>query len=85
MKWYYFKDNSLLENAEELLTVGTDNAIITSFTISEDHKKTYVAFYEPTQEGKNGSIWVFDTNSGEVLEKYNNVCYQPVKVIYKKK
>ena len=85
MKWYYFKDNSLLENAEELLNVGTDDAIITSFTISEDHKKTYVAFYEPTQEGKNGSVWVFDTNSGEVLEKYNNVCYQPVKVIYKKK
>ena len=85
MKWYYFKDNNLLENAEELLKVGTDNAVITSFTISEDHRKTYVAFYEPTQEGKNGSVWVFDTNSGEVLEKYNNVCYQPVKVIYKKK
>ena len=84
MKWHYLQDN-LLENAEELLKVGSDNAVITSFTISEDHKKTYVAFYEPTQEGKNGSIWVFDTHSGEVLEEHNNVCYQPVKVIYKKK
>ena len=85
MKWYYLNNNAYLEDAENLLTVGTDEAIITSFEMSEDHKKTYVAFYEPTQEGKNGSIWVFDTNSGEVLEKYNNVCYQPVKVIYKKK
>lgn len=87
MKWYYFKDNSTLEQAEELLKVGSDNdnAVITSFTISEDHKKTYVAFYDPTQEGKNGSVWVFDTYSGTVLEEYNNVCYQPVKVIYKKK
>ena len=85
MKWYYLNNNAYLEDAENLLTVGTDEAIITSFEMSEDHKKTYVAFYEPTQEGKNGSVWVFDTNSGEVLEEYNNVCYQPVKVIYKKK
>ena len=85
MKWYYLNKSAYLEDAEVLLTVGNDEAIITSFEMSEDHKKTYVAFYEPTQEGKNGSVWVFDTNSGEVLEKYNNVCYQPVKVIYKKK
>ena len=86
MKWYYLEDD-YLEDAKELLTVGNDEAeaVITSFDISEDHLKTYVAFYEPSQEGKNGSVWVFDTNSGEVLEKYNNICYQPVKVIYKKK
>jgi hypothetical protein len=85
MKWYYLEDD-YLEDAKVLLKkVGNDEAIITSFEMSEDHKKTYVAFYDPTQEGKNGSVWVFDTNSGEVLEKYNNICYQPVKVIYKKK
>ena len=85
MKWYYLNNNAYLEDAEELLAVGNDEAIITSFEMSEDHKKTYVAFYDPTQEGKNGSVWVFDTYSGTVLEEYNNVCYQPVKVIYKKK
>ena len=87
MKWYYLND-AYLENAVELLQVGSDEAIITSFDISADHKQTYVSFYEPNQEGKegkNGSVWVFDTNSGEVLEQYDNVCYQPVKVLYKKK
>ena len=84
MKWYYLKDE-YLEKANELLTVGSENAIITSFEISADHLKTYVAFYEPNQEGKNGSIWVFDTNTGQVLEQYDNVCYQPIKVMYKKK
>lgn len=84
MKWYYFKDD-YLEDAIEMLKVGSDNAIITSFDISEDHLKTYVAFYEPNQEDKNGSVWVIDTNSGKVLEEYNNVCYQPVKVLYKNK
>ena len=84
MKWYYFKDD-YLEDAIEMLKVGSDDAIITSFDISEDHLKTYVAFYEPNQEGKNGSVWVIDTNSGKVLEEYNNVCYQPVKVLYKNK
>ena len=84
MKWYYHKDD-YLEDAIELLQVGSDEAIITSFEISEDHLKTYVAFYEPSQSGKNGSVWVIDTNSGKVLEEYNNVCHQPVKIIYKKK
>ena len=82
MKWNYLQDD-YLEDAAELLKVGSDNAVITSFDISEDHLKTYVAFYEPDQEGMNGSIWVFNTHSGIVLEKYDNVCYQPVKVLYK--
>ena len=85
MRWYYNKDNHYLEDADELLTVGSEDAIITSFEISDDHMKTYVAFYEPNQEGKNGSVWVFETNTGKVLEQYDNVCYQPVKMIYKKK
>lgn len=85
MRWYYSKDKHYLEDADELLTVGSNDAIITSFDISDDHLTTYVAFYEPNQEGLNGSVWVFDTDNGEVLEKYDNVCYQPVKMIYKKK
>ena len=86
MKWNYLQDD-YLEDAVELLKVGSDEAeaVITSFDISEDHLKTYVAFYEAGQEGKNGSVWVFDTHSGKVLEEYNNVCYQPVKVLYKNK
>ena len=85
MRWYYNKLNEYLENADELLSVGSDNAVITSFEISEDHMKTYVAFYEPGQEGKNGSVWVFETGTGKIIEQYNNICYQPAKVIYKKK
>ena len=91
MKWFYTKEEKeggkqyLLEDAEVLLTVGSDDAVITSFEISDDHKTTYVAFYEPNQDGLNGSVWVFDTDNGVVLEKYDNVCYQPVKMFYKKK
>lgn len=84
MRWHYLKSD-WLEDADVLLKVGSNDAIITSFDISDDHMKTYVAFYEPNQEGKNGSVWVFDTHSGKVLEKYNNVSYQPVKIFYKKK
>ena len=86
MRWNYLNGDYWLEDSDVLLSVGSsDEAIITSFEISDDHMKTYVAFYEPNQEGKNGSVWVFDTDTGEVLEKYDNVCYQPVKMIYKKK
>ncbi len=84
MRWNYTSSQKLTA-ASELLTVGSDKAIITSFEISADHKKTYVAFYEPEQTGLNGSVWVFDTDKGTVLEQYNNVCYEPVKMIYKVK
>lgn len=85
-RWYY-TSSTYINKADTLLTVGSDDtAVITSFDISADHKKTYVAFYEPNSDKElNGSVWVFDTDTGEILEKHNNVCYKPVKVIYKKK
>lgn len=85
MRWYYNQDNHYLEDADVLLSVGSDEAVITSLAISDDHKKTFVAFYEPSQEGKNGSVWVFDTATGTVLERYDGVCYRPVKVMWKKR
>ena len=84
-RWNYNTNISQLATAPVLLTVGSDNAIITDFVISADHLKTYVAFYEPGQEGLNGSVWVFDTDKGTVLEKYDNICYKPVEMFYKKK
>lgn len=84
-RWNYNSNISKLPAAETLLTVGSEKAVITGFEISKDHLKTYVSFYEPEQEGLNGSLWVFDTDKGTVLEKYENVCYRPVKMIYKNK
>lgn len=81
--WNYNSNVSKLANAKTLLTVGSEKAVITGFEISKDHLKTYVSFYEPEQEGLNGSLWVFDTDKGTVLEKYENICYRPVKMIYK--
>ncbi len=84
MKWYY-ASSSFITDAKELLAVGSENAVITSFEISADHTRTYVSFYEPDQPGQNGAVWVFDTDKGTVLEKYDNVCYKPVKIMYKEK
>lgn len=84
-RWYYNKPLSTLATAPELLTVGSGNAVITDFVISDDNTKVYVAFYEPDVQGLNGCMWVFDSDSGEVLEEYNNICYEPVKMIYKYK
>lgn len=83
-RWNYTSSQHITA-ADNLLTVGTDEAIITALELSTDHTRTYVAFYEPNQDDLNGSVWVFDTDKGTVLEKYDNVCYQPVKMIYKKK
>ncbi len=84
-RWYYPDKLSKISTETELLSVGNENCIITSLTISADHKKTYVAFYDPAKEGLNGSIWTFDTDKGTILDKYDNICYKPVKVIYKKR
>ena len=83
-QWYY-DSSQLITAAEVLQTVGSESAIITSMVLSADHKQTYVAFYEPDEPGLNGSVWIIDTDKGTVLKQYDNVCYQPVKMIYKKK
>lgn len=83
MRWNYMS-SQFLTQADELLRVP-EKAIITGFEISADHKLTYVAFYEPEKGGLNGSVWIFNTDTGEVVEEYNNVCYQPIKIMYKKK
>lgn len=83
-RWNY-TTSQLLSNADVLQTVGSESAVITGFEMSADHKITYVAFYEPNQSGKNGSVWAIDTDKGTVLEKYDNICYRPVKIIYKSK
>ena len=85
MRRWNYTTSQLLTAAEELLAVGSDDAIITGFEISDDHLQTYVSFYEPLQDGLNGSVWVFDTDKGTVLKRYDNVCYRPVKMFYKRK
>lgn len=84
MRWNYTTLQTL-DKASVLQTFGTDKAVITDLVISRDHKTTYVAFYEPGQTGLNGSVYVIDTDTGEILERHDNVCYRPVRMIYKKK
>ena len=81
--WNYTSNLAGLPNAPVLLEVGSPVAQITGFEMSEDHKVTYVSFYEPYKQGLNGSVWLFDTDTGEVLERHNNFCYKPVKMFYK--
>lgn len=84
MRWNYTTTQTLA-NASVLTSVGSENAIITDLIQSKDHLTTYVAFYEPLQSGLNGSVYVIDTDNGAILERYENVCYKPTRIIYKKK
>lgn len=83
-KWNYTTTQKISDSSTHL-TVGSSSAIITGFEMSADQKVTYVAFYEPNEAGKNGSVWAFDTDKGTVLNKWENICYKPVKMIYKNK
>lgn len=85
IKCWNYTSSQWITQAGVLQTIGSESAVITGLELSADHKKTYVAFYEPEQEGLNGCVWVIDTDKGTVLQQYNNVCYQPVKIMYKKK
>lgn len=79
-------DLSKLMDAKTLYTIESEDAVITGFEISDDHKKTYVAYYEPNSDKElNGSLVVIDTDKGTLIEEFKNISYQPVKMIYKKK
>lgn len=83
-KWFY-TSNQMLDKSEEYCKVGSAQAIIGSMELSQDQKELFVAFHEPAESGLNGHVWVYDTQDGALLRKYDNVCYQPVKIMYKKK
>ena len=83
-KWNYTTSQEITA-AKTHLVVGSDDAVITGFEMSADQQITYVAFYEPNQDGKNGSVWSFDTDKGTVINKWNNIGFKPVKMFYKNK
>lgn len=84
MRWNYATQQTL-DKSDVLQTFGSSSAIITDLVLSRDHLTTYVAFYEPKQPGLNGSVYVINTDTGEILERHDNVCYRPTRMIYKKK
>ncbi len=83
-RWNY-TTNQRIEQAAELVKVGSADAVVTSMTLSENQEELFIAFYEPQQSGLNGHIWVVNTDTGEFIRKYENIGYRPVKLIYKKK
>ncbi len=83
-RWNYATSQQL-DKADVLQTFGSETAVVTDLVISADHQTTYVAFYEPSQPGLNGSVYVISTDTGEILERHDNICYRPVRMIYKKK
>jgi hypothetical protein len=74
-----------LQQAQKRATVGSADAVITAMELSPNHEETYVAFYEPNESGMNGHLWVLSTEDGKLLRQYDNICYRPTKVIYKKR
>jgi len=83
MRWNYISD--MLNKSTTLTSVGSADAVVTGLLLSDDQQRLYVSFYNPSESGKNGSVWVLDTDNGQVLSKYDNVCYKPIKMIYKEK
>lgn len=82
--WNY-TTSQLLADAKEYCAPGSEKAVVTGMELSQDQQELFVAFYEPDESGLNGHVWVYDTQEGRLLRKYDNVCYRPVKIMYKKK
>lgn len=83
-RWYYMTDQHIYD-ADVIAELGSKDAIITALEISEDNTLTYVAYYEPNEEGLNGYMSIIDSDTGKVLETYNNISYKAVKMIYKQR
>ena len=59
---------------------------ITTIAVDPDQKLLYVGLYESgsTKELK-GCLYIYDADSGELLETYDNIADRPVRVIYKER
>lgn len=90
-QWHYPQGN--INSASVFATVGESSSIVTSMDLSSDQTLLYVASYDPSKGGKNGSCHIIPINktasteeiySGEITN-FNEISYQPVKILYKKK
>lgn len=84
-RWQYSFDTKYLNATDVLATVGSGQAVISAMDLSKDHRELYIAYYEPAESGQNGHLSVLDTETGQLLRQYDNIGYQPVKIIYKRK
>ena len=59
---------------------------ITTIAVDPDQKLLYVGLYESasTKELK-GCLYIYDADSGELLETYDNIADRPLRVIYKER
>ena len=83
-RWYYASSNMLTAGDKPFATIGSNSSIITSVELSDNQKEVYVTAYDPAQQGKNGSFYIVDSETGEILKEYLNIAYKPIKVIYKR-
>ena len=83
-QWHYSSTNMLTAGSTPFATIGNETSIITAVELSDDQKQIYLTAYDTAQEGKNGSFYILDTESGKILSEYKNIAYKPIKVIYKK-
>lgn len=90
-RWNYAQGN--ITSANVFATIGDSKTIIKGFDLSEDQNTLYVASYNSSQIGLNGSCHIIEINRTATTEDvyagnittYENISYEPVKIIYKKK
>lgn len=47
-------------------------------------KQFYISTYNPNREGEyKGSLYIYDADSGELVNKYEGISYEPVSMFYK--
>lgn len=83
-RWYYTSSNMITAGDTPFATIGSETTIITSVELSNDQKQIYLTAYDTALSGKNGSFYILDTETGEILQEYPNIAYKPIKLIYKK-
>ena len=59
---------------------------ITTIAVDPDQKLLYVGLYESgSAKELKGGLYIYDADSGELLETYDNIADRPVRVIYKER
>lgn len=89
---YYTYNNAIYrwDPTRELPTTSSitvpDGMEITTISVDPDQKLLYVGLYEAnsTKELK-GSLYIYNADTGVLVEKYSNIADKPVQVLYKER
>ena len=83
-KWITSTNSNVVLPESAFITLEKSNIDITYMVKSLHEDYIYIGAYEPTSsEDNKGHLYIYNADTGALVEKHENVCGKPIEIFYK--